>query len=100
MFWLAEDHCVVAPSASSWNVEGGLDVYVGMRGLQLGAHAEPDGHHSSGAVGPGRSVSERRGNAILGAQRHENRREKQTHNTGVVHPGKVFAPKHNLSAAC
>jgi transposase len=33
VFWLAEDHCVVAQSAASRNVEGGLDIHVRLRGL-------------------------------------------------------------------
>jgi hypothetical protein len=60
MFWLAEDDCVAAQGASSRNVEGGLDVYLGVRGLQFGAHAKSDGRYRLGAVGSGRSVSARR----------------------------------------
>jgi hypothetical protein len=60
MFWLAEDDCVVAPSASSRNVASGVDVYLRLCGLQSGAHAKSDGRHSSGAVSSGRSVGERR----------------------------------------
>jgi hypothetical protein len=37
-----------------------LDLHVRLRGLQFGAHAEPDAQHSFGVVRPGRSVSERR----------------------------------------
>ena len=37
-----------------------------MRGLQPGAHAQPDAQHSSGVVRAGRGVSERRSNASFG----------------------------------
>jgi hypothetical protein len=37
-----------------------LDLHVRLRGLQLGAHAEPDAQRSSGVVSPCRSVFERR----------------------------------------
>jgi hypothetical protein len=60
MFWLAEDHCVVAQSAASRNAESRLDLHVGLRDLQPGAHAEPDAQRSSDVVSSGRSVSERR----------------------------------------
>ncbi len=60
MFWLAEDDCVAAQGAASRNVEGGLDVYLRLCGLQSGAHAKPDGRRGSSAVSPGRSVSARR----------------------------------------
>jgi len=52
MFWLAgaEDHRVVAQSASSRNLEGRLDLYLRLRRLQPGAHAKPDGQRSFGAV--------------------------------------------------
>jgi hypothetical protein len=39
---------------------------VRLRGLQPGAHEEPDAQHSSDLVGLGRSVSERRSNASFG----------------------------------
>ena len=60
MFWLAEDHRVAAQGAASRNIEGGLDFYVRVRGLQSGAHAQPAGRYSSGAVSAGRGVSARR----------------------------------------
>src|ERR1700730_8830144 len=66
MFWLAEDHCVVAQSSAPRNVENRLDLHVRLRGLQPGAHAEPDAQRSSDVVSPGRSVSERRSNASFG----------------------------------
>jgi len=59
MLWLAEDDCFVAQGASSRNLEGGLDVYVRVRGLQSGAHAKPDGRCGSNAVSPGCRVSKR-----------------------------------------
>ena len=37
-----------------------------MRGLQSGAHAEPDAQHSSGVVRAGHGVSERPSNASFG----------------------------------
>jgi hypothetical protein len=60
MFWLAEDDCLVAQSAASRNAKSRLDLHVCLRGLQPGAHAEPDAPHSFDVVRPGRSVSERR----------------------------------------
>src|SRR5271169_2403989 len=66
MFWMVEDDCLAAQGAASRNVQSGLDVYLCLRGLQPGAHAKPDGRHGSRAVSPGRSVSERRGNARSG----------------------------------
>jgi hypothetical protein len=66
MFWLAEDYCAVAQSAASRDAESRLDLYVRMRGLQSGAHAEPDAQHSSGVAHAGRGVSERRSNASFG----------------------------------
>src|ERR1700736_5151867 len=63
MFWLAEDHCVVAQGAASRDAEGRLDLYVRVRGLQSGAHAEPDAQRSPGVVRVGRGVAERRRNA-------------------------------------
>ena len=68
MFWRAEDYCAVAQSAASRNAESRLDLHVCLRGLQPGAHAEPDAQHSSDIVSPGRSVSERRSNASFGAR--------------------------------
>ena len=59
MFWLAEDHCVVAQSSASRNVESRLDLHVRLRGLQPGAHEEPDAQRSSDVVSPGCSVFER-----------------------------------------
>src|SRR6201998_1670199 len=66
MFWLAEDRCVVAQSAASRNAEGRLDLHLRLRGLQFGAHAEPDAQRSSDVVSRGRSVSEWSCNASLG----------------------------------
>src|ERR1700745_1351076 len=66
MLWLAEDHCIVAQSAASRDAESRLDLYVRMRGLQSGAHAEPDAQHSSGVAHAGRGVSERRSHASFG----------------------------------
>src|SRR4030095_4481574 len=43
-----------------------LDLHVCLRGLQFGAHAEPNAQRSSGVVSPGRSVSERSCKASLG----------------------------------
>src|SRR5271165_4998479 len=63
MFWLVEDHCIVAQSTASRDAEGRLDLYVRVRGLQPGAHAQLDAQHSSGVVRAGRGVSERRSNA-------------------------------------
>src|SRR5215813_5747641 len=63
MFWLVEDHCLAAQGAPSRNVESRLDLHVRLRGLQPGAHAEPDAQRSSDVVSPGRSVFERRCNA-------------------------------------
>src|SRR5271157_531968 len=63
MFWLVEDHCIVAQSTASRDAEGQLDLYVRVRGLQPGAHAQLDAQHSSGVVRAGRGVSERRSNA-------------------------------------
>ena len=57
---------LLSQGASSRNLEGGLDVYVCVRGLQFGAHAKPDGRSGCCAVSPGRSVCERSGNAIRG----------------------------------
>src|ERR1700739_5152664 len=59
MFWLAEDDCAVAQSAASRDAEGRLDLYVRVRCLPSGAHAEPDAQRSSDVVRPGRSVSAR-----------------------------------------
>src|ERR1700675_2409718 len=85
MFWLAEDDCAVAQSTASRDAEGRLDLYVRVRGLQSGAHAEPDAQRSD-VVRPGGSVSERSCNASLGRsvarkitpQRHESSRVTQT----------------------
>src|ERR1700730_7178872 len=43
-----------------------VDLHVRLRGLQPGAHAEPDAQRSSDVVSPGRSVFERRWNASFG----------------------------------
>src|ERR1700730_19436067 len=66
MFWLAEDHCVAAQTAASGISESRLDLHVRLRGLQPGAHAEPDAQHSSGVVRAGRGVSGQRSNASFG----------------------------------
>src|ERR1700722_9908970 len=66
MFWLAEEYCADAQSAASRDAEGRLDLYVRVRGLQSGAHAEPDAQRSFDVGRPGRSVSERSCNASLG----------------------------------
>jgi len=50
----------VAQSSASRNVEVDWDLHVRLRGLQPGAHAEPDAQRSSDVVSPGRSVFERR----------------------------------------
>ena len=98
MFWLAEDHCVDAQSAASRNVEGRLDFHVRLRGLQSGAHAEPDAQRSSDAVSPGRSVFERRGNTSFGrliarkitSQMLENSRMTQT-NLEIARSARFFS---------
>src|SRR5277367_2331021 len=69
MFWLAENDCTVTQGAASRNVEGGLDLYVRLRGLQPGAHAKPDGCRVSLAVSPGRGVSAWRCKGQLGHAR-------------------------------
>src|ERR1700681_1556766 len=56
MFRLAEDDCTIAQGAASRNVEGGLDVYLRLCGLQSRTHAKPDGRYSSRPVSQGRSV--------------------------------------------
>src|SRR5260370_40266169 len=66
MFWLVEDHCVAAQAAASRDAEGRLDLHVRLRGLQPGAHAEPDAPRSSSVVRSGRGVPERCGNALFG----------------------------------
>jgi hypothetical protein len=63
---LAEDHCVVPQSAASRNAESRLDLYVCLRGLQHGAHAELDAQHSCAVVRSSRSVSERCSRAPFG----------------------------------
>ena len=68
MLRLVEDHRSVTQGASSRNLEGGLDVYVRVRGLQFGAHAKPDGCcRGSRVVDRGRSVSEWGSVTSLGA---------------------------------
>src|SRR2546428_12828040 len=56
MLRLAEDDCPAAESTASRSFQSGLDLYLRLRGLQLGAHAQPGGR-SSGRVSPGRRVS-------------------------------------------
>src|SRR5438445_6921803 len=56
MLRLAEDDCPAAESTASRSLQSGLDLYLRLRGLQLGAHAQPGGR-SSGRVSPGRRVS-------------------------------------------
>jgi hypothetical protein len=48
-----------------------MDLHFRLRGLQSGAHAESDAQRSSGAVRPGRGVSQRRCNAFFRASPHE-----------------------------
>jgi hypothetical protein len=48
-----------------WSLQSGLDLYLRLRGLQLGAHAQPGGHSSRG-VSRGRGVS---GGALNQAER-------------------------------
>src|ERR1700686_4154630 len=69
MFWLAEDDSTVTQGAASRNVEGGLDLYVRLRGLQPGAHAKSDGCRVSRAVSPSRGVSGGRCKGQLGHAR-------------------------------
>ena len=63
VFRLAEDDCTVTQGAVSRNMEGGLDVPLRVRLLQLGAPAKPDGRYCSSVVSRGRSVCTRRCNA-------------------------------------
>jgi transposase len=56
MLRLAEDDCADAQAAAPWSLQGGLDLYLRLRGLQSGAHAKPRGRSSCG-VSRGRSVS-------------------------------------------
>ena len=77
MFWLAEDHCVVGQGAASRDVEGRLDFYLRVRGLQPGAHAESDAQRNSGVVRTGRGVSERLEKAHFEFPQHEKSREKR-----------------------
>src|ERR1700686_1627038 len=71
MFRLAENDCVAAQGAASRNVEGGLDVYLCLRGLQPGAHAKPDGRRGSSAVSRGHSVSQRPETTTWAARQRE-----------------------------
>src|SRR5260370_39845203 len=72
MFWLAEDDCGAAQSAASRSLQSGLDLYLRLRGLQLGAHAKSGGH-SSGGVGRGRRGSAWAGFSCIGPRniRHQ-----------------------------
>ncbi len=58
MLRLAEDHRAAAQTAAPRRTESGLDFLSRLRSLQSGAHAKLDGCYRSGAVSPGRSVSE------------------------------------------
>src|SRR6266852_3234219 len=71
MFWLAEDDCGAAQSAASRSLQSGLDLYLRLRGLQLGAHAKSGGH-SSGCVGRGRRVSAWAGFSPIGPRNIRN----------------------------
>src|SRR5216684_6032194 len=71
MFWLAEDDCGAAQSAASRSLQSGLDLYLRLRGLQLGAHAKSGGH-SSGGVGRGRRVSAWAGFSPIGPRNIRN----------------------------
>src|SRR5271155_3739875 len=104
MFWLAEDDCTIAQGAASRNVEGRLDVYLRLCGLQPGAHAKPDGRRVSSAVSLGRSVSEWSRNAHKGrSAAQENRlalRNSKNENRNCL-PCTIFqqpASELNLSA--
>src|SRR5262249_37441761 len=90
MLWLVEDCGVVAQSAASRNVEGGLDLHVRLCGLQPGAHAKPHGRHSSGAVSPGRSVCEWRRDDHSGASVGEKSARKTTQGSQMVTRGQKF----------
>jgi hypothetical protein len=52
-------------ATAPWSLQSGLDLYLRLRGLQLGAHAQPGGHSSRG-VSRGRGVS---GGALNQAER-------------------------------
>src|SRR5713226_3255687 len=71
MFWLAEDDCGAAQSAASRSLQSGLDLYLRLRGLQLGAHAKSGGH-SSGGVGRCRRVSAWAGFSPIGPRNIRN----------------------------
>src|SRR5713226_9766836 len=71
MFWLAEDDCGAAQSAASRSLQSGLDLYLRLRGLQLGAHAKSGGH-SFGGVGRGRRVSAWAGFSPIGPRNIRN----------------------------
>jgi hypothetical protein len=58
MLWLAEDDCAAAQGATSRNSDGGLALYLRLRGLRPGAHAKSGGRRGSLAVSPGRSVTQ------------------------------------------
>jgi hypothetical protein len=58
MLRLAEEHRAVAQTAAPRRTESGLDFLSRLRSLQSGARAKLDGCYRSGAVSPGRSVSE------------------------------------------
>jgi Transposase DDE domain len=56
MFRMVEDDRAHAEAATSRSMQSGLDLYLRLRRLQPGAHAE-SGRRGSGEVVPGRSVS-------------------------------------------
>ena len=98
--WLVEDHCIVAQSAASRDAEGRLDLYVRVRGLQSGAHAQPDAQHSSGVVRAGRGVSERRSNASFGRPVEQRITSQVLENSGLAQINLELLAQHDFSAAC
>src|SRR5215472_16413144 len=56
MLWVAEDDCAPAEAASSWSLQGGLDLCLRVCRLQSGAHAKSERYRSCW-ISSGGSVS-------------------------------------------
>jgi hypothetical protein len=100
MLRVAEDDCLAAQSASSRNVEGRLDLYFRLCGLQSGAHAKLDGRRGSIGVSLSRSVSAWCGNASVAIGSAEKSQRKPVLHSKMIKQQEKFLTPYSFSAAC
>jgi len=100
VFWLLEGDCLATQGAPSWNVKGGLDLCLRLRGLQPGAYSKSNAQHSSGTETQGRRVFQRCGNATVGLWQRGQPRESPLATHDERKPGQKLLAQLNLPVPC